>query len=838
MLRAKQLLTPLVAAILASILPAAVGGRALAAQPQGVLPAQRQALIDLYNSTNGAGWTHRENWRNETDTDFNGPGTECSWYGIACDASLNNVLLINLSWNNLTGTLPATLGAFESLLELQLQGNSIAGPIPAQIGLLPLLRTLVLHTNRLTGTIPFELANLGALRCFRLDDNSLTGPIPPGLGGLSNLDSLELDRNHLSGSIPPELGNLPVLTRLELQYNELTGTIPPELGNLEKVSVMWLDHNHLSGSIPPELAGLAAVTDLSLSDNLLSGPIPAELGGLTNLGHLLLSRNQLAGSIPPSIGNLTALNRLDLFENRLRGPIPPELGNLANLGMLYLNGNSLESPIPATLVNLANLGVGYINLDFNSLSTDDPVLGDFIESKAGSDWRDDQTLPPTAVTVSVPTLTGFTVSWTPIGDSFHQGRYRVWVRTGPDRPFLPAGSTASKAASSYVLNGLDPATSYEVAVETITDRFWGNANTVSSGRGAPVSAATAGVVRPSSLEADTHGGAGTISNLNGVFEPGETAALSPSWSNRDTSSHDETGSAEAVTVPSGYTFTVHDSVAAYGSMAPGSTVGCQSASGNCYAIEVSEPETRPALHWDVQWRETLTTGETRTWTLHLGASFLDTTSASWAYPFVESLLHTDVTTGCNPAQRLYCPGGSVTRDQMAAFLARALAGGDANVPSAGTIPGNGSYDCSAGGASRFRDVQPTDWFCRHAHVILSAGVTTGCDPAGPSFCPTPAVTREIMAVFVARAMAGGDAAVPSAYADPSGRSYDCSGGGAGIHFTDVPAERWTCRHVHYIWARGVVAGCDPGSGLYCPEPAVTREEMAKFLVNGFGLRLY
>ena len=342
---------------------------------------------------------------------------------------------------------------------------------------------------------------------------------------------------------------------------------------------------------------------------------------------------------------------------------------------------------------------------------------------------------------------------------------------------------------------------------------------------------------PAGASVDTAGGTGTVSNLNGVFEPGETATIAPAWTNHDTVTHLVNGTAAPYSEPGGYTYSITDGVSSYGTVGAGATANCDDATGNCYAIEVSDPAIRPALHWDLDWLETLSTGETRVWSLHLGDSFADAGPSSWAYGFIETLLHNGVTTGCDPANRLYCPGGNVTRDQMAVFLARALAGSDANVPTLGAVPGKGSYNCSAGGVSLFADIAPTDWFCRHAHAILAAGVTTGCDPAAGLYCPSPSVSREIMAVFVARAMAGGDANVPMAFSDPSGRAYDCNPAAENTFFTDVRASAWTCRYVHYLWARGAIGGCDPANHLYCPAPPVTRDQMAKFLTNGFALTL-
>ena len=74
-------------------------GRADAAIPA----SERAALIAFYNSTNGAGWTYRFNWRNAEDTDFSPPGTECTWYGVRCYADDTRVMQLELDYNQLIG---------------------------------------------------------------------------------------------------------------------------------------------------------------------------------------------------------------------------------------------------------------------------------------------------------------------------------------------------------------------------------------------------------------------------------------------------------------------------------------------------------------------------------------------------------------------------------------------------------------------------------------------------------------------------------------------------------------------------------------------------------------
>jgi hypothetical protein len=325
-----------------------------------------------------------------------------------------------------------------------------------------------------------------------------------------------------------------------------------------------------------------------------------------------------------------------------------------------------------------------------------------------------------------------------------------------------------------------------------------------------------------------------LSDGNGILEPGETAFVDPAWKNVGAGPISLQGVASFFTGPAGAAYVVADGSADYGSIGAGSTSDCGSATGNCYSLNISNPETRPATHWDSVLTETLSDGDpAKVWTVHIGQSFTDVPKTHAFYRYVERLLHNGITAGCGPAA--FCPDDSVFRLQMAVFLARTKAGGDGNVPSSGTAQGS-PYDCKVGGTSLFTDVAPEDPFCRHVHYIYAAGVTTGCEPG--KFCPNPDVTRAQMALFVARAVAASDAAVPVSYGpDPvTGRSYSCDAGSPNLHFTDVTTSDLFCRHVHYLWAKDVISGFPDGS--YGPALNVSRGAMAKFLANGFKLQLY
>ena len=146
--------------------------------------------------------------------------------------------------------------------------------------------SLNLSYNELTGSIPPEIGNLTNLTHLQLNNNELSGEIPPAIGNLTNLTYLYLGGNQLTGEIPLEIGNLTNLTYLNLSYNELTGEIPPEIGDLTNLQYLYLYSNQLTGEIPPEIGNLTNLTGLSLGKNQLSGEIPQQVCDLIESNNL------------------------------------------------------------------------------------------------------------------------------------------------------------------------------------------------------------------------------------------------------------------------------------------------------------------------------------------------------------------------------------------------------------------------------------------------------------------------------------------------------------------------------------------------------------------------
>lgn len=195
-----------------------LAGAAYAAVP----PTQRNALVDLYNASNGPGWTDSSGW-------LVGDPCDDGWFGISCDGGGTTVTSVELPNNQLRGNL-----------------SPLAG--------LPDLTTVVLYNNQLTGPIP-ALAGLADLSFFTVDGNQLSGALPD-LAGLANLDVFNASRNQLTGSIPP-LSGLASLSYFAVAINRLTGPLPALTG-LPALKNFQVQNNQLSGQAPVAPASLVA----------------------------------------------------------------------------------------------------------------------------------------------------------------------------------------------------------------------------------------------------------------------------------------------------------------------------------------------------------------------------------------------------------------------------------------------------------------------------------------------------------------------------------------------------------------------------------------------------
>ena len=243
------------------------------------------------------------------------------------------------------------------------------------------------------------------------------------------------------------------------------------------------------------------------------------------------------------------------------------------------------------------------------------------------------------------------------------------------------------------------------------------------------------------LLVDAHSGTGTVSNANGILEPGESVLIEPGWRNVTASSVTLTGTATALAGPPGATYTINDSAASYATIASGASANCATATANCYRITINNPATRPALNWSITLRETLSNGDTASHVLHIGGSFPDVPTTDLMYPFIETLLHNGVTLGF--ADGTFHPADPSGRGASAMFVARAAVApnGEGGLPATGLV-GIDPYQCIAGGTSLFIDVGPLDVWCKQVHALAARGVNVSYQ-CTDSFhaCPSASTLR-------------------------------------------------------------------------------------------------
>ena len=303
-----------------------------------------EALVALYASTNGAGWSNSKNWLTSTLVG--------DWYGL----SLYNGHVSDIS----------------------LSSNQLSGTIPPELGNLTNLRSLYLYSNQLSGTIPPELGNLTDLQVFDLNDNQLSGSIPPELGNLTYLQVFDLNDNQLSGSIPPELGNLTTLIGLDLSVNQFSGDVPDSLTNLVNlcepgnmdypcygIYELDLGYNYLNVPAPEPPAGFLAIKD---PDWYLTQAVEADIPGETG------------GDLDSNDGNTEIVIPADAVEGLLTLFFVPRPYPSHNIGVLRFAGNSFkltasigETPI-ATFAKPLTLTLHYSEDALHSIPEDSLLL--------------------------------------------------------------------------------------------------------------------------------------------------------------------------------------------------------------------------------------------------------------------------------------------------------------------------------------------------------------------------------------------------------------------------------------------------------------------------------
>jgi len=337
----------------------------------------------LFEATDGCNWQIQAGWLKDgfvegtsrhLQADY-GDKTYCTWHGITCDIVGNGgyeVTEINLSENNLVGTIPDTIGILYHLTQVVLQHNYLSGVIPTHFGIMNELQVLNVVGNSYNFT---ENANNGKMPTELCDpsDNTL-----PGL----SLEVLAADceeTNYLSvfcecctycaesifptaepTAAPFTLSPIPSLMPTDACVTEVPSDFSCDGYNL-KTTCLVLVEFYISMNGCDWDFGVAENNERRLygAEAWLSGSpetnsldpfcnwygISCEDSGCEvgcDVTKIDLWWNNLSGTLPPSLSNLVELRVLELGHNRIYGTIPDTFSQLINLRLLDLESNEIS----------------------------------------------------------------------------------------------------------------------------------------------------------------------------------------------------------------------------------------------------------------------------------------------------------------------------------------------------------------------------------------------------------------------------------------------------------------------------------------------------------------
>ena len=221
-----------------------------------VSPKEKEALLDLYNVTNGSEWS--SSWNIDQPVS--------SWKGVT---------ILN-----------------DKVIALTLTNNNLEGSLPESIGNLVHLKVLNLHKNKISGVIPQSIQNLKNLKSLNLSFNALAGSIPGEITQLVQLEYIDLFFNGLEGELPQDINQLKKLRRLSLYNNYLSGTIPQAITSLDNMKDLQLSSNQFEGELPKGLTTMASLKRLGVFDNNFIGVVP----DLAHLEELTTTNNNFTTS--------------------------------------------------------------------------------------------------------------------------------------------------------------------------------------------------------------------------------------------------------------------------------------------------------------------------------------------------------------------------------------------------------------------------------------------------------------------------------------------------------------------------------------------------------------
>ncbi|KAK2647383.1 hypothetical protein Ddye_014872 [Dipteronia dyeriana] len=193
---------------------------------------------------------------------------------------LSKLYWLDLADNQLTGSIPVStftspgLDQLKNAKHFHFNKNQLSGTISAQLFSSDMeLIHVLFDGNQLTGTIPDSLGSVQTLEVLRLDRNNLSEEVPSNLNNLTNVNELNLAHNNLTGPIP-DLSKMNSLNYVDLSNNSFDPSEAPIwLSTLPSLTTLVMEFGSLEGRVPEKLFSFSQIQQVKLRNNMFNGSL-------------------------------------------------------------------------------------------------------------------------------------------------------------------------------------------------------------------------------------------------------------------------------------------------------------------------------------------------------------------------------------------------------------------------------------------------------------------------------------------------------------------------------------------------------------------------------------
>nr|XP_043610443.1 leucine-rich repeat receptor protein kinase HPCA1 [Erigeron canadensis] len=214
--------------------------------------------------------------------------------------SLSKLYWLDLAENHLTGPIPVStntepgLDLLKHAKHFHFNKNKLSGWIPEQLFSEDMVLIHVLFDgNQLSGTIPSTIGYVQTLEVLRLDRNALSGEVPMNFNNLTSLSELNLAHNNLYGALP-DLNGMNALSYVDLSNNSFHVSEPPVwFSTLPSLTTLVMEFGSLKGKLPQELFSLSGIQQVKLRNNELNDTLSMGSSVSEQLQLVDLQRNDI-----------------------------------------------------------------------------------------------------------------------------------------------------------------------------------------------------------------------------------------------------------------------------------------------------------------------------------------------------------------------------------------------------------------------------------------------------------------------------------------------------------------------------------------------------------------